>query len=193
MAQSPDAINALIRSRRSTAPENFSGAGIRREILLDILENARWAPNHKMTQPWRFIIFREKALNRLASYMGTYYREHTPQEQFREEKLQKTREKVLKSACVIVLCLKRSQGIEIPEWEEIAALACAVENIWIGAAGYGLGGYWSTPESILQAGQFLDLEPSEFCLGLFYLGHPRPIPDKRKRQPLESLVRWAPQ
>ena len=49
-------ISEYIRQRRSIYPEQFSADEIRKEEILQLLENANYAPTHKMTQPWRFKI-----------------------------------------------------------------------------------------------------------------------------------------
>ena len=58
----------------------------------------------------------------------------------------------------------------LPEWEEIAATAMAVQNIWISCVGSNIGGYWSTPKYITKLNSFLSLNEDEICLGFFYLG-----------------------
>ena len=50
-------ITAVIQDRRSIAPEDYSDRKVHREIIEDVLNNAKWAPTHGMVQPWRFKIF----------------------------------------------------------------------------------------------------------------------------------------
>jgi nitroreductase len=66
--------------------------------------------------------------------------------------------------------MKRDEKESVPEWEEIAATAMAVQNLWLRATELGLGGYWSTPAYLDQIDQLITLENHEKCLGLFYLG-----------------------
>ena len=66
--------------------------------------------------------------------------------------------------------MKRDEKESVPEWEEIAATAMAVQNLWLTATELGLGGYWSTPAYVDQIGDFISMEEGETCLGLFYLG-----------------------
>jgi nitroreductase len=190
MTISPEIINQYIRSRRTITPDFFTGEEVSKEIIETIIGNATWAPTHKNTQPWRFILFYENGLQKLSEYVAEYYKAHTPPEQFSNVKYEKNRQKVLQSACVIAICLKRSTSIEIPEWEELAAVACAVENIWLTLAVYNLGGYWSSPESMLKADDFLQLKTNEKCLGVFYLGHVSPGKDNRKRLPAKEKITW---
>src|SRR5882762_1920181 len=74
---------------------------------------------------------------------------------------------------IIAIILKRSTEIAIPEMEEIAAVACAVQNIWLSAAAFGLGGYWSTGGITYDpaARPFLGLQGDDRLMGFFYLGY----------------------
>jgi len=80
----------------------------------------------------------------------------------------------------------------VPEFEEIAAVSCAVQNMWLSCWAYGIGAYWSSPFSIIQAREFLDLKQGQRCLGLFYMGNfDKDRYDlKSKRASLGSVVEW---
>lgn len=187
---SPEQLNTLIRTRRALFPAAYAERPIEKDILEEILENANWAPTHKRTEPWRFKIFSGPALQRLADYLGDAYRTQTPAEFFSEIKYKKTIEKPLQSACVIAICMQRDPHNSLPEWEEMAAVACAVQNMWLSCTAYGIGAYWSTPGSILNGDAFLELEAGVRCLGLFYMGYvDGPIPEG-KRGAIEDKVEW---
>lgn len=187
----PAIINSYIRSRNTTTPDFFSGKPVPRAVIEELLENATWAPSHKLTQPWRFKVFRKAALERLGNYLAEAYKKEIPPESFSEVKYRKTREKSLRSGCVIIIIMKRSEEGKIPEWEEIAAMGAAIENIWLSLAAYGLGGYWSTPAGIINAREFLGLQPDERCLGLFYLGYSSHAATSRKRHPVVDKAEWV--
>ncbi|MGB3197361.1 MAG: nitroreductase [Saprospiraceae bacterium] len=177
-----------IRKRRSIYPHNFKQGAISQEIINDLVEAARWAPNHKMTEPWRFVIFTEDGLNKLSKFLGEYYRSNTSQEAFSQEKMQKAAEKPLQSGAVIAICITRSPEAVIPSWEETAAVACAVQNLWLTASAHQLGGYWSTPAAISELVRYFELKDITNCLGLFYLGWPTELPNiVRKRKAIEEI------
>lgn len=186
----PKQATELIRKRRAIFPKMYNDQPIRREVIAEILENANWAPTHKLTEPWRFKVFVGQALVRLSDYLGNFYKKNTPADQFSEVKFNKMRENPLKSACVIAICMQRDPTEQVPEWEEVAAVACAVQNMWLTCTAHGIGCYWSTPQAALKAGEFLGLQEGEQCLGLFYMGyHDSPdIPGKRR--PIEEKVSW---
>jgi nitroreductase len=187
------AISDLIRRRRAIFPKTYiPGKPVERAIIEQLLENANWAPTHRLTEPWRFRVFHsEESRRRLGAYMSDFYQKNTPPELFSEEKMKKNGENPLLSGAVIAVVMQRDPEERIPEFEEIASVAMAVQNMWLSSAALGLGCYWSTPKAALEAGEFLNLQPGERCLGLFYLGwHEMPeIPGKRK--PVEEKVTWV--
>ncbi len=143
MSQSIDTINQIIRNRRSIFPPEYTGQEIPRELLETVLENANYAPTHRLTQPWRFTVFRGQGLQKLADYMGDTYRANATPESFSEAKLEGARNKVLKSACVIAIVMEVHPD-KVPEWEEGAAVSCAVQNMWLTTTALGIGAYWSS-------------------------------------------------
>lgn len=190
MNVTPAQISELIKKRRAIFPKMFNQYPIPKEIIEVILENANWAPTHRLTEPWRFKVFTGKALERLGQYMGDYYKQNTPPELFSEEKYKKNMENPQRSACVIAICMQRDAEERVPEWEEIAAVACAVQNMWLTCTAYGIGSYWSTPAAALNAHEFLGLNKGEKCLGLFYMGY-HDMPElPGKRTPIEEKTGW---
>ncbi len=185
-------ITELIRRRRAIFPKNYlPGRPVERELIEQLLENANWAPTHRLTEPWRFKVFHsEESRRRLGEYMAEYYRKNTPPELFSAEKMQKNSENPGRSGAVIAICMQRDPTAGVPEFEEIAAVAMAVQNMWLSCTELGLGCYWSTPASALNADEFLGLGEGERCLGLFYLGwHEMPeLPGKRR--PVAEKTTW---
>ncbi|MEM9544737.1 MAG: nitroreductase [Bacteroidota bacterium] len=185
-----EALSEVIRQRRMIGPPMYLDKPISDETILKILENANWAPTHKRTEPWRFKIFKGDRLKDLSDYLSTYYKENTPEEKYSEMKYQKTLKKPLSSACVIAICMYLDPNVSIPEWEEVAAVSCAVQNMWLSCTALGIGSYWSSPKSIIEARSFLGLEEHEKCLGLFYMGYVDDLDIKGKRTPIEDKIEW---
>ncbi len=186
----PDQASELIRKRRAIYPNSYIDRPVDRQVILEILENANWAPTHRHTEPWRFRIFEGPSRQRLSDYLAEWYQANTPADRFSEKKLEKTRQKPLQSACVLAICMQRDPAERVPEWEEVAAVACAVQNLWLSCTAYGIGGYWSTPRSIIEAREFLELADGERCLGLFYLGYHQ-MPDlPGRRIPITQKITW---
>ncbi|HTI08536.1 MAG TPA: nitroreductase [Puia sp.] len=185
-------INHLIRSRRSVFPDQFEPSVlIPDDTVWQLLENANWAPNHKQTEPWRFIVFSGEGRKKFASFQASRYKE-TAGEKFRQDKVDKLLSNPLLCSHIIAIILKRSTTVSIPEVEEVAAVACAVENIYLSAAAYGLGGYWSTGGITYDpaARDFLHLEGEDRLLGFFYLGTIRIPSPGGKRGDIRDKTIW---
>jgi len=183
-------IHELIKRRRAIFPNTYVDKPIPDQLIRQILEDANWAPTHRLTEPWRFRVFRKEARQRLSDYLGKWYETNTPADLYSEKKHEKTKAKPLQSDCVIAICMQRDPDGRVPEWEEIAAVACAVQNMWLSCTAHNIGCYWSSPRSILEAGEFLKLEEGERCLGLFYMGYHKMPEIAGKREPVEAKVEW---
>lgn len=187
---SPEEVNDLIHSRRSVFPPVFTEQPIPREVIQQLVENANWAPNHRHTEPWRFHIFRGEARTRLADFLAEAYTLSTSETTFSETKREKTRKNVLRSDTILVIILQRDPEEKVPEWEEIAAVAAAVQNLWLTATAYGLGGYWSTPGTLPALTDWLGLPTGQRCIGLFYLGNHALPPTLGERGSIDDKVTW---
>ncbi len=184
-------VNKVIRSRRSIFPPMYTGEVVDDDVIWEILENANWAPTHKMTEPWRFIVIPQAKIPSLCEFGATWYQKYTPEEKFSDMKLKKIRTKPLKASHIVAICMMRDPDKRVPLWEEESAVACAVQNMALTVTALGLGGYWSTPGYSLVADEFLQLEKKEKCLGLFYIGVPREgLALKGKRGDIKLKTRW---
>ncbi|HTQ66794.1 MAG TPA: nitroreductase [Puia sp.] len=177
-------------SRRSVFPNQFvAGKIIPDEIIQQLLENANQAPTHKLTQPWRFRVFSGKGLEKLARFQSERYK-LTAAEKFKQDKY----EKLLRtpSLCSHVIAIGMKRNPIIPELEEISAVACAVENLWLSVIAYGLGGYWSTGGVTFdsEAKPFFDLDEEDKLMGFFYLGYVQLPSPKSSRTPIEEKLVW---
>jgi nitroreductase len=185
-------LSHLIQQRRMLSPPLFTGETVPRATIEQLLENANWAPTHRKTEPWRFQVVGGEAREALGDHFQQVYQQHTPEEQFKERKYSKLKEKVLQSSHIIVIGLRRDPKESVPEWEEVAAVACAVQNLWLSASAAGLGGYWSSPKIQMEhIGDHLSLTENETCLGFFYLGVAKPVALKGERGDWQEKVTWV--
>ncbi len=174
----------IIQSRKSIFPKDFTGELIEKDVVMQLLENANYAPTHKLTQPWIFKIFSQKSKNLLLNEIIKI----TPEISI--EKKNKLKNKIEKSSHIICICMKKNNSI-LPEWEEIAATSMAVQNLWLSCYETKIGGYWSTPKYIASLNDFLSLKNDEVCLGLFYLGvHNVSNFRKTNRKNISEKVKW---
>lgn len=186
-------ISAAIRSRKSTYAYSFREKQIPKEIIEEIVTNALWAPTHKLTQPWRFEVLEGEHKTDLGKYMLDYYKEHLSIEKFPESRYEETLN-YPKNATLVAIIFQRSKRIEIPEWEEIAAISCAVQNMWLSCTALNYGAYWATNAATIKYCEaFLDLKENEKSLGIFYMGIPNEELEEtqyRKRRPLSKKLKW---
>lgn len=186
-------LNQLVRSRRSVFPDQLdAGKKVDDDIIREILINATWAPNHGKEEPWRFIVFTGEGLKRLAAFQSGLYKEEAG-ESFKEATYVKLQQNPLKASHIIAIGMKRSTNKNIPETEDIAAVACAVQNMYLSLTAYGLGGYWTTGGVTYRekAKPFFGLGENDKLLGFFYIGHVAIASTGAKRQPLDEKVKWV--
>lgn len=186
-------ISDIIRSRRSIYADEFTGEGISDDVIWEIITNATCAPTHKMTEPWRFMVYQGSYLMDFGNYMAEYYKDYykskLPEPEF-SAKYKYLKEYPLKASCIIGLVLIRNKKIGLPEWEEIAAVSCAVQNMALTCVAHKLGGYWSTTDAAIAYVQRSGLMEIEKPLGVFYIGHPSGHCSgmNKKRSPIEKKV-----
>ncbi len=191
-------INHIIRNRRSIYPAQYSGEVIEDSIIENILENANWAPNHGLTEPWRFVVFKGKGLHQLAEFQSNLYKELSQQsESFDEKKFEKLLKKPLLASHIISIGMKRDEREKIPEIEEVEAVACAVQNMYLTAYSYGIGCYWGSGGITYQkkANEFFGLSEKDLLLGFLYLGIPKfdinQTWPQGKRGDIKNKVKWV--
>lgn len=183
-------VTKLIRSRRSTFPNMYLEKEINDDIIKSILENASWAPTHKNTEPWKFIIYKSVAKNKLGILLSEKYKINVSTDQYSELKQKRIIKKINQSNVVIALILDRKKDSSLPEWEEIASLACAVQNMWLSCTNLNIGCYWSSPTFISNCNDLFELTEYQKCLGLFYMGYKNEIKLTSTRTPIDQKVIW---
>lgn len=194
MTITPEAVNELIRKRRSVFQPQYSGQIVDDAIISQMLENASWAPNHKLTEPWRFIVYTGEGIKKLAAGQAAIYKDvASTNGTFQEDSYQKLLTKPLLSSHIIAIGMKRDERKSIPEIEEIGAVFCAVENMHLTAAAYGVGCYLSTGGITFyeEAKPLFGLGADDRLLGFLHVGMPKgPLPDS-KRKPVSEKTTWV--
>jgi nitroreductase len=185
-------ITNVIKDRRTIYPEQYTTRKVHKEIVEEVLNNAIWAPNHGKTEPWRFTVFMGGARVILSDFLSELYKDIISEDDFNEMKFKKLKNRPLLSSVVIAINMTPDPKGRIPEIEEIEAIACAVQNMHLTCAAYGIGGFWSTPKllNLEETNEFLGLKENEKCLGLFYMGYPKIEWPKGHRKPLEYVTTW---
>jgi nitroreductase len=187
-------FNTLVRERRSVYPQDYTGAAIDDEIVNQILENARWAPTHKLTEPWRFVVFARDGIRKLANSQAEIYKNVTGADgTFNEGKYQKLLSKPILSSHIIAVIMMRDERKSVPEVEETGSVFCAIQNMYLTATAYGVGGYLSTGgiTYFREARELFGLGIEDRLVGFFHLGVPKRMYPEGKRKPLTQISRWV--
>jgi nitroreductase len=193
MQITPEQFNDLVRNRRSVFPKQFvPGRQVPKEIIEQILTNATWAPNHGQTEPWQFTVFSGEGLKTFATFQSELYKQ-TSGDNFMQGQYQKLQEMPLLASHIISIGMKRTTTKRIPEIEDIEAVACAAQNMYLSVSAYGLGGYWTSGGITYQepAKEFFGLEEQDKLLGFFYIGYVEVPSPSAKRKSLEEKVIWV--
>jgi nitroreductase len=169
-----EGLSELIRSRRTH--KSFGAEPVARETLDELLDLARWAPNHHRTNPRRFHVLGPETLARLKEAAG-------PGEAPKLER-----------APTLVLASSVLSGDLVQDEEDICATAAAIYVVLLAAHARGLAGYWRTPRVLrTKAGrEAVGLPDGERFLGLIHLGLPRSVPPAPERAGLGSYRFFLP-
>jgi nitroreductase len=165
-------VDDAIRARRTI--KAYAPLPVPRETLAELFELARWAPNHHLTNPWRFRVLGPETLDRLKGAAG-------PEA---AAKLDRAPTLVVASA---VLTGDREQ-----DEEDLHATAVATYILLLGAHARGLAGYWRTPEVLRtpEGRAAVGLGEDEQFVGLVHLGEGRQGKEPPDRAPVEDFVDW---
>lgn len=189
-------VNKIIRGRRSMFVAQFKeNDPVDDAIIEEMLENANWAPTHKLTEPWSFTVFSGEGLKKFADFQAELYKERsTKAGNFVEATYQRFKENPLKASHVIAIKMKRDLKANLPVMEEISAVAMAVQNMYLTANAHGLACYWGTggPTFWPEAKPWFGLEEEDILMGFFYVA--KPATDRwpmGKRRPVEEKTTWV--
>lgn len=195
MAFNVTEINRLIDSRRSIFPKDYSGERVPDSVVRQMLENTNRAQTHKLTEPWRFVVFTGAGLKKLAEFQAECYREVTQRDgTFREDRYQSLQTKPLESSHIIAIAMKRDEKKSLPEWEELGAVFCAIENMYLTATAYGVGCYLSTGgiTNFAEAKSYFGLSNDDKLCGFLHIGMPKSnLLPASKRKPVEEKIQWV--
>ncbi|MDI1234270.1 MAG: nitroreductase family protein [bacterium] len=166
-------INQIIRERRSHYPQEFTGALLDDNIINTLIENACWAPNHTLNFPWRFIVLKETSLSKWLQQVLDNYIKNTPAEKFSQKTADKIQAYQKQVSQVIVLICEHDSENANKHKEDLAAVACGVENMYLSLSQFpNAAGYWSTGMGTYGEGMhaYFELKSNQELMGFFMLG-----------------------
>jgi nitroreductase len=165
-------VEDAIRTRRTH--KAYAPQPLDRETLDELFELASWAPNHNLTNPWRFRVIGPDALVRLKEAAGP---ESAPK---------------LDRAPTLVVVSSAQSGDPVQDEEDLLAAGAATYIVLLAAHGRGLAGYWRTPAVLrTEAGRAaVGVPDTEHVLGLLHLGRPRQEKEPPARAPSTDYVTY---
>lgn len=167
-------LEEAIRGRRTH--KAYAPEPIERELLDELFDLARWAPNHHLTNPWRFRVIGPASLERLKAAAGP---EAAPK---------------LDRAPTLVCASVKLNGDPVQDEEDVCAAACAVYIVLLAAHARGLAGYWRTPGVLRtpDGAAAVGMGPDELFVGLIHLGNARQSKEPPERLPPTDFVSYLP-
>lgn len=156
-----------------------------------IIQAATWAPNHHMTEPWRFVVITGSARVRLGDALASALRTSSKEEVV-PERLVVEKNKPLSAPVIIALIARPSEKENTVLQEEIVAAGAALQNMLLAAQSLGLstsvrtGAHSYTDE--LRG--FFGMEERERFIGLVYLGYASGMAPPGRRTPHAGMVSW---
>lgn len=175
-------------SRRSVGKVSEPGpddAAVRR-----LLAAAVTAPDHGLHRPWRFLVLRGAARERLGDAFAEALRARRPD--CDDAAIQADRGKPLRAPVLVAVISAPVPSPKAPEWEQLASAAAAAQNLLLAAHADGWGAMWRTGwfTEAAEVRAELGLAESERCVGLMYLGTPAAEPPPRPPVDIDTLTTW---
>ena len=164
-------VEVAIRTRRTH--KAYAPEPVDRPTLEELFELARWAPNHHLTNPWRFRVLGPRALARLKEAAGP---ESAP--------------KLDRAPTLVAVSATQSGEDAVQDEEDVLATAIAAYIVLLGAHERGLAGYWRTPAVLrAPAGRAaVGIGADERFVALLYLGRPRQEQHPPQRAPAGAIA-----
>lgn len=182
-----------IHTRRTI--KDFTAQPVPDDLLHQALDAGRWAQNHRMSEPWRFVILGPESQRAIAAISGDVLLQTARADAETLAKMRADAEaKILSKPRIVAVtcCLCGDREVE---QEDYAAVACAVQIIQLAAWGLGLGMQWSTSRftTAPKTCELLGVDQAqEMIVGLLYFGYPAAVPDAKPRKALAEVSRTLP-
>ncbi|OAN46975.1 nitroreductase [Chloroflexus islandicus] len=190
-ANSAQQLLNMIATRRSFALNDIAPDPIDLANVALMLEAANWAPSHGQTEPWRFAVYSGEARQTLSDAFGAAYRLLNPDQPAGSPGEASQRNRVWQAPVWIAIGMRPNP--KRPEWEELIATGCAVQNLHLMASALGLAGKWTSGACAIHphVAEIVGFAPDTRLLGFFYTGQPASGDWPRgQRRSLDGKVVW---
>lgn len=163
-----------------------------RDVIRQILEAATWAPNHHLTEPWRFTVLAGDARDDLGKVMAAVAAAREADPALARRAAERAISKPLRAPYVIAVGVEPSPDPTVPPIEEIAAGSAAVQNMLLAAEALGLAAIWRSGWIAFEpeVREHFGISPRGTMLGFVYVGYAAMQPPVRQRRPVEEVMQW---
>jgi len=175
-----------IRSRRTV--KLFLQTPVDRQVILDAIEVARWAPNHHLTEPWHFYLLGEKAMKANVELIRqiTAERNNAGKADFKAKAATEI------PGWLVVTCRKSDD--EVMQRENYASCCCAMQNLMLYLSEAGVGSKWATG-AIVEDKRFFDMlgvdQEHEFIVGVLRYGYSKITPIQARKEVNDIVTELA--
>lgn len=182
-------LSEIIKTRRSIGA--FLDTPLPEEVVEELLEIAKWAPNHHLTQPWRFVYITGEARRELAELRRTLNEEacKLPEPEQRRAVGERAYQTIMGIPAFLAVVMTQHENPHERE-EDYAACCCLIQNFMLVAWERGIGTHWKTISNDPRQRAFLGLAPNEQLVGFLHLGYPAKIPSPRDRVPARERITY---
>jgi nitroreductase len=179
-------VERAIRERYTA--DSFRADPVPLGLITELLELAVWAPNHKRTEPWRFVVLHGTAAARYAAARAEMAAEAAlAKDEDRDKVWAKTHAKFARIPAYVAVVMRASDDRHRYE-EDYAATAALIQNFLLAAHGRGLGTMWKTYKDSPALRDLLGLRDDEVVVGMIHLGYPDDAPGTRTRTPARERL-----
>jgi nitroreductase len=181
-------LTDFLLKRRSVVVRDMDGPGPNDDDLEKILRAGMRVPDHGRLTPWRFIVIRGEAREKMGKVLGAAYRKANPD--CIDEQVEIEEERFSRAPIIIAVVSRTSPAHKIPEWEQILSSGAACQNMLTAALGMGYAAQWITEWCAYNADvkAALGAAPSDRIAGFLYLGSMKAPPTDRERPDYDNIV-----
>ncbi len=185
-----DAVLETLRKRRSIG--KMTAQVPHQNLIRQIIEAGTWAPNHHLTEPWRFFVLQGEARTALGKVMSGVAAARETDPAVASQAAERAITKPLRAPYVIAVGVEPSIDPSIPPIEEIAAGSAAIQNMLLAAEALGLAAIWRSGWIAFEpeVREHFGISPRGTMLGFVYVGYAAMQPPVRQRRPVEDVTEW---
>lgn len=182
-------LKDIIKGRRSIS--SYQDKKVSTELMKELLDIAIWVPNHKLTEPWRFVFIQGEAKQKLAEINRKVARSKS--KDATEEELEKVGENAYQKIMgvpFIMLVINKLHPQEKLREEDYAATSCVIQNFSLLAWEKGISVFWKTGKLAMgeETAELIGLEDNERVVGLLQIGYPEKSKTPYQREQAETKI-----